>query len=136
MKVAVAVIVDKNQRILITRRPAHASHGGMWEFPGGKLEEGEAAEQALCREIDEEVGIQINKSTCLGEINHQYPHRTVTLVVFLVDEFTGLATCREKQMGLCWVPFEQLSDYSFPEANYKIVQLLKAHASFSAEHSL
>lgn len=129
MKVAVAVIVDKDKRILITRRPAHASHGGLWEFPGGKCEDGEAAEHALYREIDEEVGLKIHHSKFLGEIYHRYPHKEVTLVVFLVNQFMGLAARRENQMDLCWVTFEQLANYSFPEANYKIMQLLKTHFS-------
>lgn len=132
--VAVAVIADSARRVLITRRPAQASHGGLWEFPGGKLEEGEAAEQALRREIHEEVGLEITQSQFLGDVHHAYPHKDVTLRVFWVDQFTGQAACCEQQMDLRWVSVDQLSDYAFPEANYKILQWIRQHDELCVPH--
>lgn len=125
MRVAVAVIRDDQQRLLITQRPVHASHGGYWEFPGGKLEHGELPEQALKREILEEVGLQIQESHYLGEITHQYTDKTVTLIIFLVTQFTGQAFCREGQMDLRWIEQGEWTHYQFPEANREIFTLIK-----------
>nr|WP_172597115.1 8-oxo-dGTP diphosphatase MutT [Legionella spiritensis] len=124
MRVAVAVIRDKNHRILITRRALHDSHGGFWEFPGGKLEDGEDARQALYREIREEVGIEIITSHFLGDINHQYENKSVTLSIFMVEHFKGHAQCLESQIDLRWVDQAELPGYQFPAANYAIFSLI------------
>lgn len=125
MKVAVAIIYDNDNRILITRRPLHAPHGGMWEFPGGKLEEQELPETALIREIKEEVGIDVLRHQFLGEVVHTYGNKRVTLLIFAVDQYQGQARCCESQMDLRWVCSEALTDYSFPEANLQIIELIK-----------
>lgn len=125
MKVAVAIIFNDQQQILITRRSMTASHGGMWEFPGGKLEAGELPSTALIREIKEEVGINILNSYFLGEVVHSYEHRTVELLVFKVTQFIGSPSRLESQMDLRWVKVEELSNYEFPAANLQIVSLIK-----------
>lgn len=124
MKVAVAVIMDNQQRILITRRPLHATHGGMWEFPGGKLENTETPIAALIREVKEEVGLDVHGAEFLGQINHNYPHHSVKLLVYCVRDFHGAATAREMQMDLRWVEVDSLQDYAFPEANQQIIELI------------
>ena len=126
MRVAVAVIMDDQQRILITRRPLHTSHGGMWEFPGGKLEEDETPTDALAREIKEEVGLIVQDCEFLGEINHVYSHRSVALLVYCVRAFQGEAQAMETQMDLRWVPLDRLQDFEFPEANQQIIELIRA----------
>lgn len=125
MKVAVAVIFDELQRVLITRRPLQASHGGFWEFPGGKLEAGEEAEEALQREIQEEVGLTILEQHRLGEIVYDYADYKVSLIVFSVHHFKGQASCCESQMDLRWAAVDELSNYSFPEANIAIIRLIE-----------
>lgn len=124
MKVAVAVIVDAQQRILVTQRPLHTPHGGYWEFPGGKLENNEPAERALIREIKEEVGLDIHQYQCLGQINHQYSDRHVELIIFLVTHFSGTATALEGQLGLKWLAKNELNHAEFPEANHEIFALI------------
>lgn len=124
MKVAVAVIFDGSQRVLITRRPDHVPHAGMWEFPGGKLESGEEAPQALKREILEEVGLRILSSEYLGEVVFQYPDKNVTLLVFFVLQFTGEARCCESQTDLRWVERSELANYQFPEANHAVLRMI------------
>jgi 8-oxo-dGTP diphosphatase len=132
VKVAVAVIYDKQGRILIAQRPLHAAHGGMWEFPGGKLESNELAETALIREIKEEVGLDILDYSFLGEIVHYYGSKMVNLLVFTVKKYQGEPFKRESQLDLQWVEVNKLSDYSFPEANSQIIELIKKDAkSFS-----
>ena len=125
MKVAVAVIFDSEKRILITQRPLHAPHGGMWEFPGGKLEEQELPEAALIREIKEEVGIDVLEHHFLGEIVHYYAAKKVSLLIFSIDKYQGKPVCREAQMDLRWVAADSLKDYHFPEANIQIIELIK-----------
>ena len=124
MKVAVAVITDNQQRILITQRPSHVPHGGYWEFPGGKLEKNELAELALIREIKEEVGLDVQQYQFLGQINHEYPDRTVQLLIFHVTQFSGEALCLEGQLNMKWVARDNLNPADFPEANHGIFDLI------------
>lgn len=124
MKVAVAVIVDEQQRILITQRPLHASHGGFWEFPGGKLELDELPEDALIREIREEIGLDIHSYQFLGEVNHQYSEKSVQLLIFLVTHFSGNPRCIEGQLDMQWVKQDELNPDVFPEANRNIIALI------------
>lgn len=129
IRVAVAVIVDAEQRILITQRPHHVPHGGCWEFPGGKLEINEHAEQALSREIREEVGLEVLKYQFLGEVNHQYADKSVQLLIFLVTQFSGAPACVEGQLAMKWIKQEELNPDDFPEANREVIALIPVLAS-------
>ena len=137
MRVAVAVITDECQRILITRRGPHASHGGMWEFPGGKLENEELASQALVREVKEEVDLDVLAYDYLGEVRHTYPHQVVSLLVYHVHCYQGEAVCREMQMDLRWVDLSSLNEFQFPKANIEIIGLIHQNgfANSSIRHS-
>ena len=123
IKVAVAVITDNKQRVLVTQRPLYVPQGGLWEFPGGKLELGESAEQALVREIKEEIGLEVKQCHLLGKIEHEYPGKKVQLIVFHVSEFNGIPLCLEGQLDLKWLPKDQLNPVEFPEANSAIFKL-------------
>jgi 8-oxo-dGTP diphosphatase len=118
--VAVGVIVDAEQRLLIALRPAESHQGGLWEFPGGKLEQGETVQQALARELHEELGIQASSYRRLLEVQHDYGDKAVLLDVWWVDGFSGQLEGREGQ-PIKWVRADQLVDYRFPEANQPIV---------------
>lgn len=124
MRAAVAIIEDEHKRILITRRPAHVPHGGKWEFPGGKLEQGESGESALVREIKEEVGLDIHEFTLLGEVTYDYPEIKVTLFVYHVTAFQGEAICCENQMDLRWEVRDNLHQFDFLAANQHILKLI------------
>lgn len=126
IQVAVAVIVDEEQRILITQRPLHAPHGGCWEFPGGKLEINELPEHALIREVREEVGLEVQDYRFLGEVNHQYSDKSVQLLIFLVTEFLGKPQCIEGQLAMQWVKHNELNPDLFPEANRHVIALIPA----------
>ncbi len=134
MKVAVAVIYDEQQRVLITKRPEHVAHGGMWEFPGGKLEKDELPFAALIRELKEEVDIDILEYSFLDSVLHHYEERTVDLLVFLVKKYHGKAACKEAQSDLRWVNLSELDLYNFPAANKKIIKLLKTNPVFQIEN--
>jgi len=123
VEVAVGVIL-KGQQIFITKRDEHLHQGGKWEFPGGKKESHESMAQALVRELDEEIGIQVTKQQELMLIEHDYGDKQVALDVRLVTEFTGEAHGKEGQLGL-WVAIEDLHNYQFPEANIVILEKLQ-----------
>ena len=124
IRVAVAVIIDAQKRILITQRPLHTSHAGFWEFPGGKLEPKELPEQALIREVKEEAGVEVVNYTFLGEVNHQYPDKSVQLLVFLVTEFSGTPLCIEGQLAMKWMLHTEFNEKDFPEANREVMALI------------
>ena len=89
--VAVAVIVNSQQDILLAKRLDHLHQGGKWEFPGGKVEQGETVTDALIRELKEEVNLDVISSTPLMEISHDYPDKQVLLDIHWVDHFDGEA---------------------------------------------
>ena len=118
--VAAAVIRGTDGRILIARRADSQHQGGLWEFPGGKVEAGEAVEIALARELHEELGIVVTRARPLIKVRHDYPDKQVLLDVWEVDGFTGEPHGAEGQ-PLAWVSPRELPQYDFPEANQPIV---------------
>jgi len=121
--VAVAVIINGNGHILIAKRPDHVHQGGLWEFPGGKVEVGESLKAALERELFEELGIALLACQPLLEIHHDYFDKQVLLDVWTVTGFSGEAYGREQQ-AVRWVAPGSLFEYEFPEANQPIIQAL------------
>jgi 8-oxo-dGTP diphosphatase len=118
--VAAAVIRDHRGHILIARRPDDKHQGGLWEFPGGKVEPGEPVAQALSRELLEELGIKVSRAHPLIRIPHHYPDKSVLLDVWEVTAFEGEAHGAEGQ-PVCWVAPEALDNYAFPAANTPII---------------
>jgi 8-oxo-dGTP diphosphatase len=119
----VCAIIEKNGKILAARRSDAQSHGGFWEFPGGKIEGGEDAEKAIIREIREELRTDISVKKQLPSVTFDYPDKTVTLVPFACDVVAGTLTPLEhaeirlvdkrEADGLMWLPpdAEILKDY-------------------------
>jgi 8-oxo-dGTP diphosphatase len=122
--VAVAVIMDAAQQILIAQRPQHAHQGGLWEFPGGKVEADEDVLSALRREIREELGIIIRQAQPLIKIRHDYTDKSVLLDVWRVSSFEGVPQGMEGQ-PIKWVPLSQLNAQNFPAANNAIIYTLQ-----------
>ena len=120
LHVAVGVVKNQQGKILISLRHDYLHQGGLWEFPGGKIEAFETAESALVRELKEELDIMAIAITPLIVIKHQYPDLSVELKVYLVDHFSGEAKSREGQL-FKWVTADELGDYSFPVANLPII---------------
>ena len=125
VRVVAAVIQNTSGEILIARRPAHLHQGGLWEFPGGKLEPDEQPQAALGRELEEELGIVIDSSQPLLRIRHDYPDKSVELDVWRVTSFVGEAYGREGQQ-VAWVHRDALSGYEFPAANGPILERILA----------
>lgn len=120
---AVGVLRNGEGQVLLTRRHAQSHQGGLWEFPGGKVETGESLSTALQRELLEELGVEVEAHQHLIDIRHDYGDKRVWLDVHEVLSFSGQPTPREAQ-PMRWVAIEQLSDYEFPAANGPIVQAL------------
>ena len=118
--VAAAVIRDTSGKILIARRADTQHQGGLWEFPGGKVEDGEAVQAALARELEEELGIVVSAARPLIKVQHDYPDKQVLLDVWEVLAFSGEPHGVEGQ-PLAWVSARDLGDYAFPAANQPIV---------------
>ena len=123
LQVAVAIILNNDEQVLIARRHAHQHQGDLWEFPGGKREANETRLEAVQREIYEEVGLQVEQAEPLMQIVHDYPELRVELDVWLVTEFSGDATGKEGQ-PLVWCPLAELSGREFPAANMQIIERL------------
>ena len=121
--IVVAIIRDKNNKILIAQRANEQHQGGKWEFSGGKVEAGETAQQALVRELDEELGIHITTATPLIQIQHHYADISIFLDVFEVNEWRGEVYGKEGQ-PIRWVMLNELRNYPFPAANKPILQAL------------
>ncbi|WP_027853266.1 Nudix family hydrolase [Marinobacterium litorale] len=119
--VAAAVIRNPQGRILIAKRADHQHQGGLWEFPGGKVEPEEPVEQALSRELEEELGIAVRQARPLIRIAHDYSDKSVLLDVWLVSGFAGEARGCEGQ-PIEWVVPSDLDRYPFPAANHPIIR--------------
>ncbi|NYA44401.1 8-oxo-dGTP diphosphatase MutT [Serratia fonticola] len=128
LNIAVGIIRNPQQEIFITRRAAGSHMAGFWEFPGGKIEQGETPEQALGRELLEETGIHANQVRLLEVLEHRFTDRIVTLNFYLVEDWKGEPYGREGQ-PMRWVKQADLREEEFPEANVSIIKLLVAQAS-------
>ncbi len=124
LHVAVAIIKNSKQEVLVARRPPASHQGNLWEFPGGKIESGETVFSALQREIIEEVGLQIHEAHPFVKIYHDYGDKQVLLDVWRVSMFEGEAAGREGQK-IQWLLPEAMRNFKFPEANLRIVKLLQ-----------
>ena len=122
--VAVAVIVNPNNEVCISLRHKNAHQGSLWEFPGGKVEQGETIKQALVREIKEELDLEIKQLRPLITINHNYDDKAVCLHVYKVMLYQGEATGLEGQQ-VKWLPVSLLSVHNFPAANLPIIKAVQ-----------
>jgi 8-oxo-dGTP diphosphatase len=127
--VEVAVgIIKRGTQIYISKRADSLHQGGLWEFPGGKREDRESIEQALFRELQEEIGIQVVSQSKFLLIEHDYGDKKVHLDVRLVDGFSGEPCHREGQISQ-WSDITKLDSFDFPVANQVIVEKLQSQFS-------
>jgi len=124
VQVAVAIILNQDHEVLIALRPNTAHQGGLWEFPGGKLETGESIEDALKRELLEELDISLLESQLFKTIQYQYPDKAVILNIHIVSSFSGEPKGVEGQ-PIQWKSIDQLKVENFPAANRCIVHALQ-----------
>lgn len=124
--VAAAALVDRDNRVLIAQRPEGKSMAGLWEFPGGKVDSGETPEQALVRELHEELGIEVC-DTCLAPFtfaSHAYATFHLLMPLFLCRTWEGEVEPREGQ-AITWVRAGRLADYAMPEADKPLIPWLR-----------
>jgi 8-oxo-dGTP diphosphatase len=121
--VAAAIFSECGEKLFIARRAKNAHQGGLWEFPGGKKESGEKPEQALYRELEEELGIQTKVHEPLIKLSHDYGDKLVELDVYKVTKFSGTAHGAEGQETR-WIKLQEIHNYDFPEANKAIIEAL------------
>lgn len=119
--VAVALI-DADNRVLIAQRPEGKQLAGLWEFPGGKVDAGERPEQALIRELKEELGIDVTEP-CLAPLtfaSHAYDDFHLLMPLYICRRWSGTVTSREGQ-NLAWVRANKLRDYPMPPADLPLI---------------
>jgi mutator protein MutT len=124
-KIGVAVIWDRAGKILIDRRKIGGTMGGLWEFPGGKIEPGETVEQCLVREIWEELAIEITVGDHLISIDHTYPTFDLTLFVYHCQHISGVPQPIESE-EIRWVNVDDLGKYQYPAANHQIIKAIQS----------
>lgn len=124
--VAACALVDTDRRVLLAQRPAGKPMAGLWEFPGGKIENGETPEDALIRELQEELGI-VTKAACLAPLtfaSHSYESFHLLMPLFICRRYQGFATAREGQ-ALKWVRAGDLRSYPMPPADEPLIPFLQ-----------
>lgn len=124
--VAACALIDPDGRVLLARRPEGKPMAGLWEFPGGKLDPGETPEEALIRELREELGIEVS-AACLAPFtfaSHDAGRFHLLMPLYLCRRWEGAITAREGQ-ALAWVKPAKLSDYAMPPADKPLVALLR-----------
>ncbi len=118
------VLIDDRGRVLLARRPAHKHLGGMWEFPGGRIEEGEDSRAGLARELHEELGIEMDACDPLIHVRHAYPEKTVSLWFYRVTKWRGEPHGREGQ-PLRWVLPDAIVASELPPADVPVLRALQ-----------
>ena len=124
--VSAVALIDIEGRVLLAQRPEGKSMAGLWEFPGGKVEQGETPEAALIRELQEELGINTWQS-CLAPLtfaSHVYEDFHLLMPLFACRKWDGIPTPREGQT-LKWVSKEKLRDYPMPAADVPLIPILR-----------
>ena len=125
--VSAAALVDPDGRILLAKRPDGAFLGGLWEFPGGKVEDGESPEAALVRELREELGIDTWRS-CLAPLafaSHQYENFHLLMPLFVCRTWNGIPACGRAHSELKWVRPRDLQSYPMPPADKPLLPILR-----------
>lgn len=123
--VVAAALIDADNRVLVARRPEGKTLAGLWEFPGGKLDAGERPEQALIRELREELGIEV-KEPCLAPLtfaSHAYEDFHLLMPLFVCRRWEGFVASREGQ-ALKWLRPNQLRDVPMPPADEPLIPAL------------
>jgi len=122
LHIVAAVIFNKRKdKIFITKRHKHVHQGGLWEFPGGKVEKNETTECAIVRELFEEIGVEVTTLSHFQHLVYDYPDKSLEFDFFCVTSFKNEPYGKEGQLGE-WVAIESLTHYAFPEANLPILK--------------
>jgi 8-oxo-dGTP diphosphatase len=121
LEVVAAVIERPDRRLLIGQRRAHDTSPLKWEFPGGKVEAGESPEQALARELREELGVTLRRAAPIGTIEYAYPNRSPLRISFFAAEVEPGELRPRAFQQIAWALPRELADYDFLAANHRLV---------------
>ena len=121
--ISIAIVQNKQKQLLISRRQKGQHLAGKWEFPGGKVEEGELLTLAMIRELKEEVGLIATEYQLFESLNFEYEQLQLTLHFYLVTDYTGEAMPLEGQ-DIKWINAAELIEYDFPKANLSVLKKL------------
>jgi 8-oxo-dGTP diphosphatase len=124
--VVACALIDPDGRVLLAQRPPDKSMGGLWEFPGGKLEAGETPEETLIRELHEELGVAV-KEACLAPFafaSHAYPDFHLLMPLYVCRRWEGTPQALEHQ-ALKWVRPKDMGSYSMPPADLPLIPMLR-----------
>lgn len=124
MVVVAGALIDEGGSVLIAQRPLGKHMAGRWEFPGGKVGEGETPDQALRREFREELGIEVIRSSFEMSLVHAYPDREVELLFHVIEIWDGIPRSLDGQ-GLRWVSLPELLAQDILEADLPFVRALQ-----------
>ena len=123
--VVACALVDADGRVLLAQRPQGKSLAGLWEFPGGKVDDGETPEEALIRELREEIGVE-TQAACLAPLtfaSHSYETFHLLMPLFVCRRYSGIPMAREGQV-LKWVRPKHMRDYPMPPADLPLISIL------------
>lgn len=123
IQVSVGVIL-RDDKVLLAKRPEGVDLGGLWEFPGGKQEQGESSMDTLQREFEEELGLAIHNARPFIKLNYNYTDKFVVLNVWLIKEWSGMPSGKEGQV-VKWVELSKLEELEFPPANQMLVKAIQ-----------
>ena len=123
-QVAAGILLDSAGRVLVTERIGDHSFAGLWEFPGGKIEDGEESVSALNRELGEELGIEIVDQSLFMSLDHEYADRSVSIDFYLIENWRNTPEGRDGQ-ALMWILPEELAEDLLLPADAPVIEALR-----------
>ena len=124
IRVTAAIIESENKFLIAQRKAKDNLFGGLWEFPGGKIEDGETPEECMARELKEELEIEVEVGTLITSTKHRYPNGIFELLVYKVEHISGNFILNDHD-EVKWITIDEISKFDFPPANTPIINYLK-----------
>lgn len=120
----VGAIITDGDRYLVGQRAANKAQGGLWEFMGGKIEQGETPEQALARECREELSLEIENEHIIDSVIHEYPEKTIRLILISCSPKSGSIPKALEHQQIRWVTVEEMTNMPFCPADRDLLPVL------------
>lgn len=134
-QIAVGLILNNKNELLIALRPNDSMLGGLWEFPGGKREKGETLRKTVARELREELGVEVEVFSKFQELKHAYSHFKITMHAFWCKISSGTPLPKSSQ-EIKWVPLDEMDQFPFPKANKTLIEGLQNLENENLSHYL